>query len=108
MKTVIMIEFATRQKNSLLLWQVHCSSPLVSINLLSQGNYEERHYFALAIVNGFLEFRFSMGAQPVVIRFVVLSGLNVKQVILIRCGTQFNPIITLFADQGCGSTQEKQ
>jgi len=53
MKTMIKIEFATRQKNSLLLWQ---------------GNYEERHYFALAIVNGFLEFRFSMGGQPVVIR----------------------------------------
>ena len=35
-----------------------------------QGNFEERHYFALAIVNGFLEFRFSMGAQPVVIRFI--------------------------------------
>ena len=37
---------------------------------MTQGNFEERHYFALAIVNGFLEFRFSMGAQPVVIRFV--------------------------------------
>ena len=37
--------------------------------LILQGNYEERHYFALAIVNGFLEFRFSMGGQPVVIRF---------------------------------------
>ena len=39
-------------------------------SFLCQGNFEERHYFALAIVNGFLEFRFSMGAQPVVIRFV--------------------------------------
>ena len=37
--------------------------------MILQGNYEERHYFALAIVNGFLEFRFSMGGQPVVIRF---------------------------------------
>ena len=70
MKTVINIEFATRQKNSLLLWQgggAPCCQFTCSV---MQGNFEERHYFALAIVNGFLEFRFSMGAQPVVIRFV--------------------------------------
>ena len=71
MKTVINIEFATRQKNSLLLWQVG-GAPCCQFTcfVTVQGNFEERHYFALAIVNGFLEFRFSMGAQPVVIRFV--------------------------------------
>ena len=78
MKTVIMIEFATRQKNSLLLWQVRClvhpSFFEITLFSVAQGNYEERHYFALAIVNGFLEFRFSMGAQPVVIRFVFYLG----------------------------------
>merc|ERR1712083_1137250 len=66
MKTVINIEFATRQKNSLLLWQ---------------GNFEERHYFALAIVNGFLEFRFSTGSQPVVIRSRV--RVNTKKAVKI-------------------------
>ena len=77
MKTVIMMEFATRQNNSLLLWQVRRSPSYVfeyDCFVSYQGNFEERHYFALAIVNGFLEFRFSTGAQPVVIRFVSHLG----------------------------------
>ena len=41
-KTEITINFASRQQNSLLLWQ---------------GDYRTGHYFAVALRNGFLEFR---------------------------------------------------
>ena len=43
MKTIIKIQFSSKQTNSLLLWQ---------------GNHLTNHYFAVALVNGFLEFRF--------------------------------------------------
>ena len=33
-----------------------------------QGDYKRSHYFALAIVDGRLEFRFNMGSGPAVIR----------------------------------------
>ena len=42
MKTIIKIQFSSNQTNSLLLWQ---------------GNHLTNHYFAVALVNGFLEFR---------------------------------------------------
>ena len=41
-RTVITVNFASRQQNSLLLWQ---------------GDYRTGHYFAVALRNGFLEFR---------------------------------------------------
>ena len=41
-RTEITISFASRQQNSLLLWQ---------------GDYRTGHYFAVALRNGFLEFR---------------------------------------------------
>ena len=42
MKTIVKINFSSRQRNSLLLWQ---------------GDHRTQHYFAVALVNGFLEFR---------------------------------------------------
>ena len=69
-------------------------------SFLCQGNFEERHYFALAIVNGFLEFRFSMGAQPVVIRFVFHLGFEQVNLILKTWQAQIKTILTLFAGQG--------
>ena len=42
MKTIVRINFSSRQRNSLLLWQ---------------GDHRTQHYFAVALVNGFLEFR---------------------------------------------------
>lgn len=34
-----------------------------------QGDFKRSHYFALAIVDGHLEFRFNMGSGPAVIRY---------------------------------------
>ena len=48
MKTILKIDFSSRQRNSLLLWQ---------------GDHRTQHYFAVALVNGFLEFRSEAGME---------------------------------------------
>ena len=73
-RTEVTIRFASGQKNSLLLWQ---------------GDYKKKHYFALALRNGYLEFRLSLGGSPAVIRSSVpINTGKEHEVVIIREGNK--------------------
>lgn len=67
-RTEITVSFASRQQNSLLLWQ---------------GDYRTGHYFAVALRNGFLEFRFNLGSVPAVIRSAKLVNDGLAHEVII-------------------------
>jgi len=79
MKTVIKLELATRQNHSLVLWQ---------------GNYKSDHYFALAVQQGRLEYRFNLGTGPAVIRSAVkINSGRPHSVVLTREGSRGTLIV---------------